>query len=58
LATLEAVGVTTIWHLIHCPEFDLTSLKFVGKKTMEKINQQLAQRGWSIGMTVVTEEPR
>jgi hypothetical protein len=56
LATLEAVGVTTIWHLIHCSAFDLTSLRFLGQKTMDKINQQLAARGWSIGMTVVPEE--
>jgi hypothetical protein len=54
--SLEHVGVTTVWHLLHCNEDDLRGIKYVGRRTLQKIAAQLAERGWSIGMDIPVEE--
>jgi hypothetical protein len=58
LETLEAVGIRTVWHLIHSSEYDLTGLRHVGPRTIEKIKAQLAARGWVMGMDFLPEETR
>jgi hypothetical protein len=50
IASLEATGIQTVWHIAHRTEKQLLSLRNIGRKTIQQINAALAPNGWSIGM--------